>query len=111
MAAPLVSSCSSPGPCAKLAPKLIRSWALDAIEYVDEPGAHAPPKQSEVADFVAGVAAAPSKRFKCVGLGETIRFFDDKITGGALAFGDRAIHVMAFSLECLRLRQGAHTFT
>ena len=106
-----LESFENPALRAKLGRKLIRSWALDAIDYGAEPGAPAEPTQRQVADFLAVVSAAPSKRFKVVGLGETARFIDGQITGGALVFDGRLIQVMAFSLACLRLRQGAHTFT
>jgi ARG/rhodanese/phosphatase superfamily protein len=92
----------NPALCAKLGPKLIRSWALDAIDYDAEPGAPAEPTQRQVADFLAVVSAAPSKRFKVVGLGEMARFIDGQITGGALVFDGRLIHVMAFSAECAK---------
>lgn len=90
----------NPALCAKLGRKLIRSWALDAIDCDADPGAPAEPAQSEVAGFLAAVSAAPSRRFKVVGLGEMARFIDGKITGGALVFDGRLIHVMAFSAEC-----------
>ncbi|MGH6826824.1 ARPP-1 family domain-containing protein [Methyloceanibacter sp.] len=90
----------NPALCAKLGRKLIRSWALDAIDHGADPGPPAEPTRSQVADFLAAVSAAPSKRFKVVGLGETVRFIDGQITGGALVFDGRLIHVMAFSVEC-----------
>jgi len=72
----------NPALCAKLGRKLIRSWALDAIDHGAEPGAPAEATQRQVADFLAAVSAAPSKRFKVVRLGETARFIDGQITGG-----------------------------
>ena len=68
-------------------------------------GAPAEPTQRQVADFLAVVSAAPSKRFKVVGLGEMTRFIDGQITGGALVFDGRLIHVMAFSAECAKTDQ------
>ena len=53
--------------------------------------------------------SAPSKRFKVVGLGETARFIDGQITGGALVFDGRLIHVMAFSAECAKPHQAEHS--
>ena len=50
--------------------------------------------------------AAPSKRYQGTSLGETVRFLHDTITGGALILGGRPVHVMAFSREWAKPRQG-----
>ena len=55
-----------------------------------------------VADFLAAVSAAPSKRFKVVGLGETARFIDGQITGGALVFDGR---LPSIALPCGPIRR------
>ena len=92
----------SPVLCTRLSQKIIRSWALDAIECSDEQGAFSRPTEDQIADFIGTMIAAPSKRFQVAGLGETVRFLGDKITGGALVLGNRILHVSAFSLTFCR---------
>jgi hypothetical protein len=95
----------SPALCTKLSQKLIRSWALDAIEWGDEPGAFPIPTERQVANFIGTITAAPSKRFNVAGLGEAIRFLGNEVSGGALALGNRVVHVSAFSLAFVVSRE------
>ena len=80
--------------CGKLMPKLIRSYALDAIEE----------QQSAVAEgdmdldaFLQAVATAPADSFAALGEGEDFRVHSSTIAGGALAARNRVIHLCAFS--------------
>jgi hypothetical protein len=82
--------------CAKLMPKLIRSYALDAIEERQET---APGGSQSVVDFMQAVAAAPADSFKALGEGEDLRIHSGSIAGGALAARDRVVHLCAFSEE------------
>jgi hypothetical protein len=80
--------------CQKLLPKLIRSYALDAIEErheVDSPTAH------DVSEFIAAVRAASADSFKALGEGEDLRFRSNSVAGGALAARERVVHLCAFS--------------
>ena len=80
--------------CAKLMPKLIRSYALDAIEEGQETAAD---DAQSITDFIQAVAAAPADSFKALGEGEDLRIHASGITGGALAARDRVVHLCAFS--------------
>ena len=82
--------------CAKLMPKLIRSYALDAIEEQQDT---AMDDAQSIADFIAAVAAAPADSFKALGEGEDLRIHSSDITGGALAAHDRVVHLCAFSAQ------------
>ena len=85
--------------CAKLMPKLIRSYALDAIEEGQEA---AMDDAQSIADFIQAVAAAPVGRFKALGEGEDLRIHSNSIAGGALAARDRVVHLCAFSATSQR---------
>jgi len=82
------------GTCKKLMPKLIRSYALDAIEERQEAAATG---AQSIADFIQAVAAAPADSFKALGEGEDLRIHASDIAGGALAARDRVVHLCAFS--------------
>lgn len=79
--------------CRKLLPKLIRSYALDAIEERLENQASA---MQDVAEFIATVACADADSFKALGEGEDLRLRSDIIAGGALAARDRVVHLCVF---------------
>lgn len=80
---------------AKAAPKLVRSYAVDALE--NEPNARAKkPSDEEVKSFLNGIAAADASRFKAVGLGDDLRFKGLQLTGAALELSDQIVHVVAF---------------
>ena len=82
------------GTCKKLMHKLIRSYALDAIEERQEAAASG---GQSIADFIQAVAAAPADSFKALGEGEDLRIHASDIAGGALAARDRVVHLCAFS--------------
>jgi hypothetical protein len=80
--------------CQKLLPKLIRSYALDAIEERSDPDA---PAAHNVTEFIAAVAVATADSFKALGEGEDWRFRSHSLAGGALAARERVVHLCAFS--------------
>lgn len=80
--------------CAKLMPKLIRSYALDAIEERQDAAAN---DAQSITDFIQAVATAPADSFKALGEGDDLRIRSSNITGGALAAHDRVVHLCAFS--------------
>ncbi len=82
--------------CNKLMPKLIRSYALDAIE---ERLDSAPVALSGIEPFIQRVAAAPADSFKALGEGEDLRIRSPSIAGGALTARDRVVHLCAFTRE------------
>ena len=82
--------------CSKLMPKLIRSYALDAIE---EKQVAAPTASPGINEFIRQVAAAPADSFDALGEGEDLRIHAAAIAGGALAARERVVHLCAFSQE------------
>jgi hypothetical protein len=75
--------------------KLVRAYALDAIERnVDE--SPAAPLERDARAFLDLVWATHADRFKALGEGEDIRLTGQGIAGGALAAGGRLVHLAAF---------------
>ena len=61
----------SPDTFAKLLPKLVQSYALDAVEI---PGDHSPlPPEDSAVSSLRQVAVAEVREFPAVGLGKTLR--------------------------------------
>jgi hypothetical protein len=82
--------------------KLVRSYALDAIEEL-KPDSQVP-DTGAVSSFIAAIKGAALERFKAVGEGEDLRFEGDAISGGALCDGDHVVHLCAFPIEKSRHR-------
>jgi hypothetical protein len=80
----------------RLFPKLLRSYALDALEAtkISTPAVTA---QSSIDDVLRHIAAAPSFAEPAVGLGKDVRFSGEVFSGAALWADNRFIHVCAFS--------------
>jgi len=84
----------SPDTFAKLLPKLVRSYALDAIEI---PGDHSlPPPADSAVSFLRQVAAAEVREFPAVGLGKTLRLQVNGTVGVGLWAEEALVHVAAF---------------
>jgi hypothetical protein len=81
-------------PFGRLFGKLVRSYALDAIE------SHRPvesaPGISPTLAFIESVTAAEPRAYPALGLGQDIRLESDEIDGGALLHEDRFVHLCAF---------------
>jgi hypothetical protein len=82
----------APGTWRKLAPKLVRSYALDAIDDQSMP---APAFSAEIPDFIGAVLSSNASVFPAIGEGEDVRL-TGTTTGAALVARGRAIHVSAF---------------
>jgi len=81
----------------KFLPKLVRSYALDAIDAETErAGAHS---KKEAGIFLKAVAGAEVQSFPAVGEGEDLRLSGEHLAGGALAARGRVVHLCAFRLE------------
>lgn len=80
--------------------KLVRSYALDAIEDEKTPTA-LEPSRDQALKFIADSATAPRENFSTVGEGESVRWRSSGIAGGARVVGDKAIHVASFATEGL----------
>jgi hypothetical protein len=76
--------------------KLVRSYALDAIET--ETGKALAPSVGEVRRFLEGIQAAGVERFPALGEGEDIRLTGDGVSGGALAANGRVLHLAGFAV-------------
>jgi hypothetical protein len=86
----------APSTFAKLLPKLIRSYALDAIETGSEE--RKPTSNLEAQRFIDIVSAVETQEFSAVGLGEDLRLKSQMIAGGALANEGHVVHLGAFPL-------------
>ena len=88
--------------CRKLLPKLVRSYAVDAIDRWSESDSSKEnrpvrrPIAPLVQGFFAATAAAPQQRLPAVGLGEDIRLSANGLVGAALVLDDRVVHLSAF---------------
>ena len=74
--------------------KLVRSYALDAIDTSAEREAPQQPQPPE--DFLASVTAAKAERYPAVGLGEDVRLEGTDVVGAALVADGRIVHLSAF---------------
>lgn len=84
----------------KLFPKLIRSYALDALDASlgKETGPKIP-SAVDASEFLNRVGQARQENFPALGEGEDIRFSARDLTGAALAKKERVVHLSAFHLE------------
>ena len=94
-----------PGTLAALLPKLVASYALDAL---DEKTADAPPPASVVEAWLRSLSDSSPSTHRAVGLGEDVRLSGPRLSGAALEFGGTALHLSAFVTapgEALRARR------
>lgn len=89
----------SPSTLKALLPKLVRSYALDAIEAAPAPGeethAEAPDTGAATA-FLQEVSAAAVQSFPAAGLGEDLRLNGAAVAGACLAVDGKLVHLCAF---------------
>lgn len=89
---------------AALLPKLVRSYALDALDVAAldaAAGAPTAPPEPEAAlglaeRFLRDLEQARGERYPAIGLGEDLRLHGERLTGGALLWSERLIHLGAF---------------
>ena len=84
---------NAPATWQKLAPKLVRSYALDAI---DRGGEASSPLADEARAFMAAVAAVEPSPFPSTGVGMDMRLSSERLNGAALVVDERAVHLSAF---------------
>jgi hypothetical protein len=77
-----------------LAPKLIRSYALDALDDSDE--VVESDTAADARGFIERLMSSHTSVFRAVGEGEDVRFEGADVVGAALVVSGRAIHVSAF---------------
>jgi len=76
--------------------KLVRSYALDAIET--EAGKTLAPAEEDVRRFLGSIRSAAAERFPALGEGEDIRLTGEGVSGGALAANGRVVHLAGFAV-------------
>ena len=91
-----------PATLRRLYPKLVRSYALDALETPAGPAEGLEPDPREI---IQALTAADSSAHAAVGEGTDVRLSADQLTGGALLARDRLIHLCAFNLAAAPARQ------
>jgi hypothetical protein len=84
---------SRPDGFARLYPKLLDGYLLDALDRIDG----APPDDAGPAAFVSAVAEARHSRRRSVSLGEDVRIRGDGIVGSGLELEDELIQLSAYS--------------
>ena len=88
---------------AALFPKLVGSYALDALDTaVAGTDAPALPPQDSAAQFLADVAAGAEKRFPALGMGEDLRVSAASLRAAALAIDGGVVHLCAFPRNTAR---------
>jgi len=90
---------------ADMLPKLIRSYAIDAIETVE---AHRRNPSSVSADaFISRLARAEIETYPAVGLGTEVRMSAPGVIAGGLVTEERVVHLAAFAAAAESNRRGA----
>ena len=87
----------SPDTLGKVLPKLVRSYALDAIETANPVDDRTDRENAK--RFLQGLADSKFARFPAVGLGEDLRIESRTIAGGALVVDNQTVHLWAFPLK------------
>ncbi len=84
---------AGPRSFAKVLPKLLAGYALEALESEGDGGV---PDPSAAEGFVSEVATAPQEQHAAVGEGTDVRFETERLSGYALCDGASVLHAAAF---------------
>jgi hypothetical protein len=87
-----------PGTLAKLWAKLIRAYAIDALEHTE----HEPVRRERVEAWLRTAAAAKAEPFKSPGLGEDIRLKGKDLVGATLVVQSQPVHLEMFADEPMK---------
>ena len=87
----------SPGTFKKLLPKLVRSYALDAIDTDTKKAAAS--CREPVEELLLAITQAEAKTFPAIGEGIDVRFTGPNLTGAGLIVNGRVVHLGAFRIE------------
>ena len=87
----------SPGTFKKLLPKLVRSYALDAIDTDTKKAAA--PSRKPVEELLLAITQAEAKTFPASGDGVDVRFTGPNLMGAGLIVNGRVVHLGAFRTE------------
>lgn len=86
----------SPATLKSMLPKLVQSYALDAIDAGDKASA---PEMENAGKLIEDTVNAVAERFPAVGEGEDLRLQGEQLSGGALVVNDRIVHLCVFRLR------------
>ncbi len=89
---------------AAMLPKLVRSYAIDAIELETDSEKH--PKKKHAREFLERVIEAECESYPALGLGTDLRLSAPDLVAGGLAFDDRLVHLAAFAMESSAVDSG-----
>ena len=78
-----------------LAPKLIKSYAMDVL--LEEPNEGGTPTSESAEAFIRRLRTLDSQSYKSIGEGWDYRFSGDSITGSALTYDEEVIHAVFYS--------------
>ena len=81
----------------KMLRKVVRSYALDAIQAGESSGDV--PSAEAAREFLAELAGGRAETFPAVGQGHDVRITGERLTGAALVVDDRVVHLCAFRTE------------
>jgi hypothetical protein len=79
--------------------KLIQSYALDALDWLEEGKEEKEAPAADIRGFLEGVQKAPQKIYPSLGLGENIRFQGPFVFGAALLNDGFVLHLSAFQSQ------------
>jgi hypothetical protein len=77
-------------------PKLVRSYAMDAIVRTEVEPIAGPAARMSPAEFIKALGEAPSQSFESVGAGDDYRIETDSLIGAALVLDQNLLHLTAF---------------
>jgi hypothetical protein len=84
-----------PETLAKLWPKLVGGYAIDALEETEKPAA--PTTAAQVLEWLRSVAAAKAEPYKSPGLGYDVRLEGPDVVGAGLVVDEHPVHVELFT--------------
>ena len=87
----------SPETLAHMLPKLVDSYALDAIEEARE--TTAAPSLDQVKKILERIAGEPAQAYPAIDKGQDLRIQGESLQAAALVEGDRLLHLSAFVEE------------
>lgn len=86
----------SPETFADMLPKLVRSYAIDAIETADSDNSKPSAVQASV--LIDRLLHAAAETYPAVGLGTDVRLTAPEVVAGGLIHDERVVHLAAFNL-------------
>ncbi|MHB8629306.1 MAG: ARPP-1 family domain-containing protein [Aggregatilineales bacterium] len=82
----------------KLWPKLMRSYALDALERASRP-AISTPGITDTQEFISKAQSAHDEIYESVGLGRDVRLSSEQVSGSGLLWNDHLVHASLFNAK------------